>query len=268
MSHPKSFEDLGERYDGTRQVPAAPLRKALLQALPSFPPADGIDSFLEVGCGTGQIVSTVLDRCRRVVGIDVALAPLLRARSRLKHGHCVLASGCQLPFPRAAFQSVLIAHVLEHVSEWKTLIRESHRVLAEDGALLFLFSPGFVRNRPRSLLKEELRRRGWKIRRPGIHGSSEVEEHLKETVGPDRIEKLRDPAWTWIRTVSIRESLSVLERREYSVFWDVPDSLYRESLSAVRRDLEGVIETVEKIEARLEMWVVTKAREGEPSVFR
>ena len=45
---------------------------------------------------------------------------------------------------------VIVAHVLEHVSDWKAVLAEGIRVLRTGRPMVLLFSPGFVRNGPRS----------------------------------------------------------------------------------------------------------------------
>jgi len=247
-----TFEGLAERYDLSRRIPAAPLRHALGRALEDVS-APGAARVLECGCGTGQILAALPDRAARRVGIDRATSVLRHARMRLDGRASLLsADGCRLPFRTGVFRSAIIAHVLEHVAAWRELIEECFRVTHPDGTLVFVFSPGFVRNLPRSVLKRRLAAKGWPLRRPGVQDRSEIAAYLHQT--NRSVVPLTDGAWAWERTVTIGESLGFLERHEYSAFWDVPATLLQESLGEVRAELSDRLTEVERIEARLEVW--------------
>jgi len=253
-----TFDQLGERYDLSRRIPAGILRHALGRALEEAP-GPGLGHVLECGCGTGQILSALPDDAEGRIGIDRAVNVLRHTRTRLDGLASLLgADGCMLPFRAGVFRGVIIAHVLEHVPAWPELIEECFRVVHPQGALVFVFSPGFVRNLPRSVLKQRLADKGWPLRRPGAQEKSEVAAYLRRT--HRSVVSLADPAWTWERAVTIGESLAFLEGHEYSAFWSVPADLLQESLLEVRAEFSERLTEVEQIRARLEVWRVR--REG------
>lgn len=91
---------------------------------------------LEVGCGTGLL----LDRARRfagsrVVGVDLSLGMLARARSR---GLCVAqGSATRLPFADASVDVAYSFKVLAHVQDLSAALGEMGRVVRPGGHVVF-----------------------------------------------------------------------------------------------------------------------------------
>jgi SAM-dependent methyltransferase len=251
-----SFDALGERYNTSRYIPSRILRSAMMRVL------GDIDGFrhrpvLECGCGTGQVLDAIVGFGRRLVGADLARNVLTKTKLRLGSlVSFVAADGRQLSFRDSVFGAVVVAHVLEHVAHWELLIEECMRVVCDDGCLVLLFSPGFIRNLPRCLLKQRLAAKGRILTRPGIRNRSEVEDYLNET--GRFIVKLTDPLWTWVRSVPLGESLEILERNEYSLFWSVPGGIIGECLKEIRDELSGRLSEIENVSAKLEVWLVRK----------
>lgn len=92
---------------------------------------------LEVGCGTGLILSRLAPLARRAVGIDLSRGMLARARER---GLAVVQGvATALPFADASFDLVCSFKVLAHVPEIDTALREMARVTAPGGTILAEF---------------------------------------------------------------------------------------------------------------------------------
>ena len=87
---------------------------------------------LELGCGTGLIMDRISDRCRTLVGVDISLGMLERARGR-GHRRVVQASVEQLPFQDATFDVVYSFKVLAHVERVDRALEEAARVLRPGG---------------------------------------------------------------------------------------------------------------------------------------
>lgn len=97
---------------------------------------------LEVGCGTGWF--TVLARRAGfdAVGMDLAERVVrFAARERAAEGdveaHFLSADAEALPFAHGQFDVLIANSVLEHVPDWKTFLKEAHRVLKPGGVAFF-----------------------------------------------------------------------------------------------------------------------------------
>lgn len=100
------------------------------------------DSFLDVGCGTGE-GSFVVQNPSQLTGIDESTEALSLAKGK---GYGVLHEGSadQLSFlPSVAFQGILTMDVLEHVAADGVMLEECFRVAAP-GAILLVTVPAFM----------------------------------------------------------------------------------------------------------------------------
>jgi SAM-dependent methyltransferase len=91
---------------------------------------------LEVGCGSGELGRLLRGRGHHVTGIELVPEAAQRARRWLD---CVVTADVErdgFPFPRASFDALVFADVLEHlVDPWRVL-REAVEVLADDGVVV------------------------------------------------------------------------------------------------------------------------------------
>lgn len=105
---------------------------------------------LDVGSGLG---TSVLLACRMgmdAVGIEPGVDELVLARERQARmpelaGRTLFSEGTgeQLPFPDGTFGAVLLHDVLEHVSDWRAVLREVRRVLAP-GGVAYVKGPSYA----------------------------------------------------------------------------------------------------------------------------
>ena len=95
---------------------------------------------LDIGCGTGGVLTAANETFSQVVGVDIALRWLVVARKRLhetsKHALLVCACADYLPFPDGAFAAVVCTDVIEHTGVPDRVVREALRVLSPGGTLL------------------------------------------------------------------------------------------------------------------------------------
>lgn len=121
-------------------------------------PVDG-RRFLEVGCGTGELLSTIAraGRPARLAGVDPDPAMLAQAEAKLRAAGLapeLLRGFAQaLPFADGTFDVVLSSLMLHHLDgpTKRAALREWRRVLAPGGALVLVdFGP------PRSRLLRAL----------------------------------------------------------------------------------------------------------------
>ncbi|MGM0554162.1 MAG: class I SAM-dependent methyltransferase [Pseudomonadota bacterium] len=92
---------------------------------------------LEIGCGTGRDLPCYPEPAR-VVGVDPDLAALRRARRRAPQALFVVARAEALPFPDAAFDTVVSGLVFCSVVDPPRALGEVRRVLVLEGQLRML----------------------------------------------------------------------------------------------------------------------------------
>ena len=133
---PGTPRDQAERF--TQFVVGAEPRAAewLAGVAPGEPPAGW---WLDVGCGTADMVLAGRRRGQPMVGVDIAFRWLVVARRRLQRAGVeaplVCCNGEHLPFADASFRRVVSLGTLEHCLDAAAVVAESARVLEQGGRL-------------------------------------------------------------------------------------------------------------------------------------
>lgn len=95
--------------------------------------------WLDVGCGTADLLAAGTRRGIAMVGVDIALRWLVVAARRPALaggvGRLICANGEHLPFAPASFARVLSLGTLEHCRDAEQLVAESKRVLRPGGLI-------------------------------------------------------------------------------------------------------------------------------------
>lgn len=94
-------------------------------------------ALLDCGCADGTFTARVAEavKANQVLGVDVVPENIAAARVRNVQGVlCDLDSG--LPFADGSIDLVVASHVIEHVADTDTLVRECYRVLKAGGHLV------------------------------------------------------------------------------------------------------------------------------------
>lgn len=96
---------------------------------------------LEVGCGTGSLLTVILQRGYKAVGVDASVAMLEQAQKKLNaagfSGRILQAKAQQLPFPDESFETVVSTFPSEYILDVETL-KEIQRVLYPGGRLVIV----------------------------------------------------------------------------------------------------------------------------------
>lgn len=101
------------------------------------------DSILEIGCGVGAQIKTVLKRhnVSAITGIDFSKVQIDKARELLSTEihegkvRLLAGNGAELPFADESFDSIYIFFVLEHFSNPLAILAEAKRVLKSSGRM-------------------------------------------------------------------------------------------------------------------------------------
>lgn len=97
----------------------------------------GGHSVLDAGCGAGPGLRFFAGRGCPATGLDQSRYALQRAAQLAPGAHLVQGDlGAGLPFAGGSFGLVVMADVIEHITEGGRLLRECHRILRPGGALI------------------------------------------------------------------------------------------------------------------------------------
>ena len=100
-----------------------------LQYIEMISNAFGLQTFLDVGAGTGRGISFFLDRGKEVRGIEPVPAMIEKAEANgVPKGMLLQGSGYKLPFEDASFDAVFECGVLHHVDDPARMVGEMIRV--------------------------------------------------------------------------------------------------------------------------------------------
>jgi SAM-dependent methyltransferase len=110
-------------------------RRLILWALRRYLPQ--AESFLEIGCGTGFVLSGVREALPRLAlaGSDVRVEGLARAGRRLPGVALLQMDARRIPF-RGEFDAIGAFDVIEHLVEDEAALREMHEALRPGGGII------------------------------------------------------------------------------------------------------------------------------------
>lgn len=94
-------------------------------------------SVLDLGCGTGY-GSREFANAESVTGVDIGAEAVAYAREHFaRTGVEFLEGSCTaVPLNGRQFELITAFEVIEHLEDWRGLLREAHRLLAEDGTFV------------------------------------------------------------------------------------------------------------------------------------
>ena len=164
------------------------------------------DRVLEVGCGCGVIMQTLLGRAAEFTGDDPAASVLDKARSVLPDVRFEVGSAAALPFPDGAFDKAFSYQVFHYLGSFDTAragILEMKRVVRPGGRILI----GHVPNADREAEYQLQRRRRTFARQQTVEHNlrwlwypPQFFEQLRgefESVVIDTSERAFDPNYRW-----------------------------------------------------------------------
>lgn len=139
------FEQIAESWEDVRPLHVADdvVEQALLDATADMT----VESFLDVGTGTGRMLEVFADRVERGLGIDLSTRMLNLARTRLDRAglrHCSVRHGniYDLDVPAGTIDLAVVHHVLHFLDDPAGAIAHIARSLRPGGRLVIVdFAP-------------------------------------------------------------------------------------------------------------------------------
>ena len=133
MSDWRSYDTIADAYE---RIWAARFEAVARHLLEVAPPVEG-SRLLDLGTGIGAVASALGGKARSlrtIVGCDLSLAMLSKARHRVPDLRLLVAGIARLPFHDASFDLATANCVLSHLAEYDRGLAEVVRVLARPGA--------------------------------------------------------------------------------------------------------------------------------------
>jgi ubiquinone/menaquinone biosynthesis C-methylase UbiE len=203
-----SFDRVAGIYDATRWSGIPPeIMKKLLGAMNEL--LADCSTVLDVGIGTGRFAEYLNDSGFNVVGIDVSLSMMGKAKEK-RIRNLVQADAHHLPFRDRAFDGALMIHVLHLVRDWARVVREVGRVTEKVIVAEVEGGEGFS---PRSRYLELRREMGYPLDR-----FNDGEAGLRRVVPPSILRLIGD----YRTEIEVHEEIDSFDRRKSSVSWGIP----------------------------------------------
>jgi SAM-dependent methyltransferase len=129
MDHRVEFDHIAPVYDETRGPPSEIEVETLVELL-----AD-CRTVLDAGVGTGRFAVPLLARHFKVVGVDLSMGMMIRARAK---GITALVRGDlrQLPLKSDSVDAVFTAHVLQLLPDVREVFQEMGRIARQEVVVL------------------------------------------------------------------------------------------------------------------------------------
>ncbi|MEO0466319.1 MAG: metalloregulator ArsR/SmtB family transcription factor [Pseudomonadota bacterium] len=139
------FDSIAAHWDAERALhyPESAIEAAILEIVGDGP----FDQIVDLGTGTGRILSLLAPRARQAEGLDLSHQMLTVARSNLLKAGVTNANvrhgdACMVPFEASSVDLVIIHQVLHFIVRPALAIEEAARILRPGGRLVIVdFAP-------------------------------------------------------------------------------------------------------------------------------
>jgi ubiquinone/menaquinone biosynthesis C-methylase UbiE len=197
------FDDWPDRYEKWFTTPIGSLVRRVEWELIDDLLRPGPGEFiLDAGCGTGVFTLDMISCGARVIGLDLSLSMIRRARQKAQSSRLRIISAdiLHLPFPENSFDKTVSITALEFILEGQKAIEELFRVTRKGGtvvvATLNSLSPWAERRRDEGQKGHPLFSKVI-FRSPGelaalapVKGESRTAVHFLKEENPDQAEEI------------------------------------------------------------------------------
>jgi ubiquinone/menaquinone biosynthesis C-methylase UbiE len=129
------YSDISRTYDKYRSY-----HKGIMEKVIEFGEIKEGTKVLDLGCGTGNIASQLLEMAKMgIIGVDLSIPMLETAREKSLEVLCANVDSHRLPFCDNSFDLVIGAYVVHQIKNLEFLFSECYRVL-QVGMLVLLTS--------------------------------------------------------------------------------------------------------------------------------
>lgn len=133
------FDDWPDRYENWFTTPIGSLVKKVEWELIDdlLRPVPG-ELILDAGCGTGVFTLDIISRGSRVIGLDLSLSMIRRARRKARSSQLRIISAdiLHLPFPEHSFEKTVSITALEFIPDGEKAVKELFRVTRKGGTVV------------------------------------------------------------------------------------------------------------------------------------
>jgi ubiquinone/menaquinone biosynthesis C-methylase UbiE len=126
------YDACGLRYNRSREIEPCPELDILIESLPAKA------EVLDIGCGGGRPITTVLARHASITGVDISSVQIAEARKVLPDARLIAGDIVALDFDDASFDAIVSFYTLIHLprDEHQPLLERIARWLKPRGYLL------------------------------------------------------------------------------------------------------------------------------------
>jgi SAM-dependent methyltransferase len=242
-----SFDRVAEKYDSTRALPDE-VMKEIFAAFERMMSRDTV--ILDAGVGTGRFSLPMQEHEFEVVGVDISMKMLRRAREK---GVQNLFRGnmCSLPFMDNAFQFSFSVHVLHLIKDWKCALGEIGRVTTDEYLSVLSEKSGSPAQGIRNTYDAACKDLGFDVHHVGLR-----ERELPDLLPPDSYTKLL----LYEHTIDVPSLIEEYQDRLFSDQWIVPEDIHEQAMEVVRERFEGVESLLEIEDIRIATWDAGRIR--------
>jgi ubiquinone/menaquinone biosynthesis C-methylase UbiE len=232
------FDSIAPIYDETRGLPKVTMDEVVGVIAGEL---KGNKKVLDLGVGTGRFAYPLQERKVYVVGVDLNLAMLSKARSKDLE-NLVIGNACALPFKDDTFEAVISVHLLHLIENYQTALKEISRVgTSELISVLYTNSDFQVFDE----YKNAVVHFGYDLETPGFG-----ERGLKEKIKPAKVMTIEP----FKSLLQIEERIKLLENRKHSYTLKTPEEVHNKAITLLRNKFADHLNDHAKSEIELAVW--------------